>query len=90
MPRAAICAADILKAWLQNDRKQLNQKLATDATADIEPARDSHERERMELLNGIATEMRNSIASGQEQAAGVYISLLRHLATTARIPSNRH
>jgi hypothetical protein len=81
--RSAICAADILEAWTEHDDKQLSQKLARDTTADFEPFASSHENERLELLDGITTQIRGSIASGHVQDANVYIPLLRHLAKTA-------
>jgi hypothetical protein len=88
MSSSAICAADILEAWCENDREQLNRELVKDATPDFEPCRNSHECERLELLDGIAAQIRRSIASGQVQNASVYIPLLRHLANTTGILSN--
>lgn len=90
MSSSAICAADILEAWRENDREQLNRELVKDAPPDFEPCRNSHECERLELLDGIAAQIRRSIASGQVQNARVYIPLLRHLANTTGILSNRN
>ena len=90
MSRSATCAADILEAWRENDPEQLNRKLATDTTVDFEPIANSHECERLELLDGIATRIRAFIASGQAQDASVYIPLLQHLAQPAGFPSNRN
>jgi hypothetical protein len=87
--RSAICAADILEAWRENDPEHLKQELANGATPDFEPCGNSHECERLELLDGIATQIRRSIASGNVQDAGVYIRLLRHLAKPASMLSNR-
>jgi hypothetical protein len=81
--RSAICAADILRAWAENDGEQLSQIVARDTTADFEPFASSHECERLALLDGIITQIRGSIASGQVQDANVFIPLLRHLAKTA-------
>jgi hypothetical protein len=90
MSSSAICAADILEAWRENDREQLNRRLAQDATPDLEPSRNSHECERLELLDGIAAQIRYSIASGHVQDASVYIPLLRHLAKPTAILANRN
>ena len=90
MSRSAIRAADILEAWLENDREQLNRKLAKGAALDSDPSGNSHECERLELLDGITTEIRVSIASGQAQDAGVYIPLLQHLANPDGMLLNRH
>jgi hypothetical protein len=90
MSRSAICAADILKAWRENNREQLSRKLAKSAAPDSEPSGNSHECERLELLDGIATQLRLSIASGQAQDAGVYIPLLQHLANPAGMLLNRN
>jgi hypothetical protein len=38
------------------------------------------ERERIELLEGIACEVRGMVADGHMEGAGVYFDLLRHLA----------
>lgn len=88
MSRSAICAADILEAWRENDREQLNRRLVKGTTRDFETSGNSYEWERLELLDGIATQIRRSIASGQAQDASVYIPLLQHLAT-AGITSDR-
>ena len=88
MSRSAICAADILEAWRENDPEQLNRKLATHTTADVELVANSHECERMDLLDGIATQIRGFIASGQAQDASVYIPLLQHLAQPTDFPSS--
>ena len=69
MSSSAICAADILEAWLENDREQLIRKLAKGAAPDVDPRGNSHECERLELLDGIAAQIRCSIASGQVQDA---------------------
>jgi hypothetical protein len=87
MFRSAICAADILQAWHENDQDRLNRKLAA---PDFEPSGNSHECERLELLDGIATQIRSSIASGQVQEASVYIPLLQHLAKPTCILSQRN
>src|ERR1022692_1703303 len=48
------------------------REMATRATPDFEPSGNSHECERLELLDGIATQIRCSIASGHVQDASVY------------------
>ena len=87
--RSASCAAEILEAWDETDRDQLNQRLALGVRPDFEARGNSHECERLELLDGIATQISSFIASGQVQDASVYIPLLRHLAQPAGILSNR-
>lgn len=89
-PKSAICAANILDAWLENEPEKLNRRLVTGAAAELESVTDSDERERLELLDGIATEIRGFLATGQAQSAGVYLSLLHHLAEPAVILSDRH
>lgn len=88
--RSASCAADILEAWRENDREQLNRRLAKDATTDFDPNGNAYECERLELLDGIATQLRCSIASGHAQDANVYIPLLQHLAQSAGTLSDRN
>jgi len=88
MPKSAICAADILAAWHGNDPERLNQRLAASTIIDAEPLADWCECERLELLNGIATQINHFIASGQD--AGVYLPLLLHLAEPTSIPSNEN
>ena len=80
MNRSAICAADILEAWQESDYQQLDRTLAADATPDCELRADSQELERLEQLQGIANQIRCSLASGQVEDANVYLPLLRHLA----------
>ena len=88
LSRSAICAADILEAWHENDHVQLGRKLAVSATPDFELWGNSHECERQELLHGIATRITRSIASGQAQDASVYIPLLQHLAKPGGLLTN--
>ena len=88
--RSAICATDILEAWRDDDREQLNRNLAKGVTPDFEPNGNSHECERLELLDGIAAQIRCSIASGRVQDASVYLPLLRHLAEPAGTLSDRN
>ena len=88
--RSAICATDILEAWREDDREQLNRNLAKGVASNFEPRGNSHECERLELLDGIAAQIRCSIASGRVQDARVYLPLLRHLAGPAGPLSNRN
>lgn len=88
MSWSAICAADILEAWRGNDREQLSRKLAKSAAPDFEPSANSDECERLELLDGISTQIRVFIASGEALEASVYIPLLQHLANPHGMPSN--
>ncbi|MEO8591981.1 MAG: hypothetical protein ABI759_01555 [Candidatus Solibacter sp.] len=88
MSRSAICAADILEAWRENDPERLNQRLAKGATPDLEAWGDPLECERRELLHGIASRIACSIASGQVQDASVYIPLLQHLAKSESLLVN--
>lgn len=87
MTRSAVCAAGILEAWQESDYQQLDRTLASNATPDCE-LRDSHELERLELLNGIANQIRGSLASGQVEDANVYLPLLRHLAKSHGVLPN--
>lgn len=87
MSRSAACATDILEAWRENDPEQLNIELAKGSAPELASSENWHERERLELLGGIATEIKSSIASGQD--AGVYLGLLRHLAKPAGMPLSR-
>ena len=90
MSGSAIRAADILEAWRENDREQLTRTVAKGASPDFEPCGNSHECERLELLDGIAARIRCSIASGRVQDAGCYVVLLKHLATPVGVLSNRN
>jgi hypothetical protein len=75
-------AAGILLAWRGNDRELLRASLA--GAAALEPAGDSDERERGELLSGVAAEMQDMIASGTTEGSAVCLSLLRHLMGRGR------
>ncbi|SPE31135.1 hypothetical protein SBA3_1750010 [Candidatus Sulfopaludibacter sp. SbA3] len=77
---SASCAGAILKAWQTSDLKQLEQELATASALECDLAGNAGECERLELLRGIATAMRNTAINGQVPQAGVYISVLQHLA----------
>jgi hypothetical protein len=74
-------AAGILHAWRENNLEQLNRELAR--AARLDPPMDAAEYERAELLGSIAMEMQDMVASGRTDGAGVYFTLLRHLATTS-------
>jgi hypothetical protein len=87
MTRSALCATGILDAWRENDQEQLNRELAKGSAPEFAFDENCHERERLELLDGIATEIKSSIASGRD--AGVYLGLLRHLAKPAVMPLTR-
>lgn len=76
---SAIRATDILDAWYENDPALLVQELAKSSAPEATPCDDFCERERLDLLAGIAAQMATSIASGED--ARVYIGLLQHLAT---------
>ena len=87
--RSAICAADILEAWHDDDREQLTRKLTKGIAPDFEPDGNFYECERLELLDGIAAHIRDSIAAGKVQDASVYVPLLRHLANSEGTQFNR-
>ena len=87
--RSATCANDILAAWHGHDREQLNRNLDNGVTVDFELNGNSHESERLELLEGIAGQIRASIASDCAQDSIVYLSLLRHLAEPAGVLPDR-
>jgi hypothetical protein len=57
----------------------LVRELAKGSAPEAAQGEDSDERERLDLLAGIATQIASSIDSGQDPA--VYIELLQHLAT---------
>jgi len=84
--RSAVCATSILEAWHDDDRELLSRNLAQGSP---EPGENSHECERLELLDGIAAQIRGSLESGRVQEASVFLPLLRHLAAPARAVSNR-
>jgi hypothetical protein len=75
-------ATCILEAWQQQDfalfRSGLNQISAIPVTEQLT----SEERERIDLLRGIASEMGGIAAHGDSGEARVYLGLLRHLAST--------
>ena len=81
--RSAISAAEILSAWGDDNREQLNRRLSIDRSSYAECCQDSNEAERLELLEGIASQIGSSIESGRPQDANLYLSLLRHLAGDA-------
>jgi hypothetical protein len=57
----------------------LVKELAKGSATEAAQGEDYNERERLDLLDGIATQIATSIDSGQDP--GVYIGLLQHLAT---------
>ena len=77
------CATGILDAWSQNDLNLLYSELDRAASLDAPPVMGADEHERIELLEGIASEMRGMVAGGRMEGASVYFDLLRHLAGTA-------
>lgn len=74
---------EILDAWRENDLEQLRRELTTAAGMGCPAVGDPDECERVELLGGIAEEMREMVASGHMDGAHVYFSLLNHLAEPA-------
>jgi hypothetical protein len=77
---STICAAAILVAWREHNVENLSLNLANATALDIEAAASAGEGERLELLDGIAIQMRGLMAAGQIQEATVFIPLLCHLA----------
>jgi hypothetical protein len=78
MSRLSRDAAGILQAWQSGDRDRLNASLA--GAASLEPTGDSAERERTELLAGIAAGLQEMLASGRTEDSPASLDLLRHLA----------
>jgi hypothetical protein len=77
-----------LQAWQSGDRVRLNASLS--GAAGMEPSGDSAERERSELLAGIAADLQDMLASGRTEGSPATLDLLRHLACprqTAFYPS---
>jgi hypothetical protein len=72
-----------LQALSDEDNRELAKRLETAASLDGGRAADAAEGERMELLAGIAGELRGMIGAEGLAAAGVYIDLLQHLAAPA-------
>ena len=77
---SASYAGAILRAWQTSDVQQLDRELATASSLECDIAGNAGECERIELLRGIATAMRNIAGKGEVPKAGVYISVLQHLA----------
>jgi hypothetical protein len=73
-------AGAILKAWQTSDIQQLDRELASASALECDFAGNAGECERIELLRGIATAMRKVAINGEVPKAGVYISVLEHLA----------
>jgi len=88
MSRSSIRAAGILEALQNNDAEQLNRTLANWTGSEFEPSENSLEGERRELLDGIATQIGSTLASGQD--ASLYVHLLRHLAAPPETPPIRN
>jgi hypothetical protein len=76
-----LCALGILHA-LRCASDDLTERLneATSLEQDRELARDNAEEERIELLGGVARELRTMLSSRGITDAQVYIDLLEHLA----------
>ena len=74
-------ARNILNAWQQKDLDSLKAEL--DVTS--EPSRSSEEEERMDLLDGIAEQMRQNLRGDHE----VCFRLLEHLAHSGGHPAIR-
>lgn len=77
------CALSLLDALRRQRSEDLALGLNTAAELGRSGAEDTAEGERIELLGGIASEIRELAASGGLEDADVYIGLLRHLAAPA-------
>jgi hypothetical protein len=73
-------AASLLEALNPEGSSELDGRLESAAALDSKPVEDTAESERLELLAGIAAEIRGLIAADHMERAGVYIGLLRGLA----------
>lgn len=73
-------AGAILQAWRSDDLQYLDRELAAASTLQCDVEGNAGEGERRELLRGIASAMRSVTIVGQVPVAGVYISVLQHLA----------
>jgi hypothetical protein len=89
LSNSILCAAAILASWHENNLEKLQRTLADAATLPTGSADSAGEGERLELLAGIASEMRRMIASGEVQQATVYAPLLRHLAKPILVQTER-
>jgi hypothetical protein len=86
LSNSTLSAAAILSAWRENNLEQLDRNLADASVLHAEPTTSPYESERLDLLGGIAVEMRRMMASGQIPEAAVYIPLLDHLASHVMRP----
>jgi hypothetical protein len=75
-----LCAVSLLDALSHNAGEELSCRLNSATTIIGGPAADAAEDERLELLGGIAGEIRELAATGDLGRARVYVGLLRHLA----------
>ena len=73
-------AKGILASWEQGDLTGLDAALHAAERAAADKARNAEEEERLELLEGIARQMRREMAQGDIAQPETYRRLLRHLA----------
>jgi hypothetical protein len=73
-------ANGILEAWSEKNLPRFRDELENASSLDAADSLPPEERERTELVAGIAAEMRGIVASGDLDEADVYLGLLRHLA----------
>ena len=75
-----LCAVSLLDALSHNAGEEFSCRLNSATAIGDESAGDAAEDERLELLGGIAGEIRELAATGDLGQARVYVGLLRHLA----------
>lgn len=78
-----LCAVSLLDALNRPSAGDLARRLENALELGHSSAEDTEEGERIELLGGIARQIRDLAAAGNLEQAGVYIDLLRHLAAPA-------
>jgi len=77
----AVCAGSILEAWQQKNLPRLQDELDCASSLEVPSAMTAAERERVELLESIAAQLKSMVAQGTVDQANPYSMLLRHLAS---------
>jgi len=84
---SAARARGILAAWEQRDRTSLEAELSRMHASPEMHDMSFEEQERMELLNGVAGQIRH--AAEPSEASDICLRLLEHLAMTGEHPAIR-